>query len=199
MSRGRVHSVEFIGAVAQPGQALPARLPQIAIAGRSNCGKSTLLNRLVERKKIARTSKRPGRTQEINFFRVNDRFLFADLPGYGFAKAPEEVRERWGPLIESYLADTPELLGIILLADARRGLSSDDGQMLDYLERLGTPTLFVLTKADKLSRSGQRQALEKVQKALGTDEDQLLMTSATTGLGMQDLWEAVMALLEETS
>jgi GTP-binding protein len=173
-------------------------LPQIAIAGRSNCGKSTLLNRLVERKKIARTSKRPGRTQEINFFRVNDRFLFADLPGYGFAKAPEEVRERWGPLIESYLTGTPELLGIILLADARRGLSGDDGQMLDYLERLGTPTLFVLTKADKLSRSGQRQALEKVHKALGADEDQLLMTSATTGLGVQDLWESVMALLEES-
>jgi GTP-binding protein len=193
-----VHSVEFIGAVARPGQGLPARLPQVAIAGRSNCGKSTLLNRLVERKKIARTSKRPGRTQEINFFRVNDRFLLADLPGYGFARAPEEVRQRWGPLIESYLADTPELLGIILLADARRGLSSDDGQMLEYLERLEIPTLFVLTKADKLSRTGQRQALEKVRKALGADEDQLLITSAKTGLGVQELWGSIMGLLEET-
>ncbi len=194
--RAGVRSVEFVGAIAVPGQALPERLPQVAIAGRSNCGKSTLINRLVGRKKIARVSKRPGRTQEINFFRVNDRFLLADLPGYGFARAPQEVRERWGPLIESYLAETSELLGIVLLADARRGLSGDDGQMLEYLERLGTPTLFVLTKADKLNRAGQRRALEKLKKTLGAGEDQVLITSAKTGLGVQDLWDSILALLE---
>lgn len=196
--REGVRSVEFAGAIATPGQDPPEQLPQVAIAGRSNCGKSTLLNRLVGRKKIARTSKRPGRTQEINFFRVNDRFLLADLPGYGFARAPQEVRDRWGPLIESYLGRTPELLGIVLLADARRGLSDDDGQMLEYLERLGTPTLFVLTKADKLNRTGQRRALDKLRKALGADEDQVLITSARSGLGVQDLWDSILALLESS-
>lgn len=195
--REGVWSVEFAGAIAVPDQEPPERLPQVAIAGRSNCGKSTLINRLVGRKNIARTSKRPGRTQEINFFRVNDRFLLADLPGYGFARAPREVRESWGPLIESYLGRTPELLGIVMLADARRGLSSDDGRMLEYLERLGTPTLFVLTKADKLNRTGQRRALDKLQRTLGADEDQILITSARTGLGVGELWDSILALLEQ--
>ncbi len=197
MSRRRVGTVEFAGAIAAPGQRPPARLPQIAIAGKSNVGKSTLINRLVERKSLARTSKRPGRTQEINFFLVDDRFLLADLPGYGFARAPKEVRERWGPLIESYLSSTPELLGIVMLVDARHGLTRADRRMVGFLEEIGTPALFVLTKADKLSRAGRTKAAAELRSALGIEEDQLVVTSARTGAGVQLLWESLLGLLEE--
>lgn len=198
-ARDPVATAEFIGAIARPGQPAPAHLPQIAIAGRSNVGKSTLLNRLVGRKRLARTSKQPGRTQEINFFRIDDRFLLVDLPGYGFAKVPREVRDRWGPLIESYLSGTPELLGVVLLVDARRGIAADDERLIDYLARTGLPTLVALTKTDKLNRSGQVAAARKVREALGVDEDQLLSTSARTGEGVDTLWESMLALLEESA
>lgn len=194
--RNPVGTAEFIGAIANPGQPHPARLPQIAIAGRSNVGKSTLLNKLVGRKSLARTSKRPGRTQEINFFKIDDRFLLVDLPGYGFAKAPKNVRDRWGPLIESYLSGTEELLGIVLLVDARHGLTNDDERMIGYLSDTGIPALFALTKIDKLNRSGREKAARKLQKDLGIDEDQMLPTSGRTGEGVDALWETVLELLE---
>lgn len=190
-----VGSAEFIGAIGRPGQPVPARLPQIAIAGRSNVGKSTLLNKLVGRKSLARTSKRPGRTQEINFFKIDDRFLLVDLPGYGFARAPKDVRERWGPLIESYLSGAERLLGIVLLLDARHGLTADDRRMIDYLAETGIPTLFALTKIDKLNRSGQRKATARVREALGVDDDQILPTSGRTGAGVGSLWESLLDLV----
>lgn len=190
-----IGNVEFIGAIAQPRQTVPARLPQIAIAGRSNVGKSTLINRLVGRKKLARVSKRPGRTQEINFFQVDDRFVIADLPGYGFAKAPEEVRKRWGPLIEGYLS-TADVIGIVFLIDIRRGLSDDDWRLLGYLEELGLPTLFVLTKVDKLNRNGRTRAVAKIREQFDADGDQLLETSALSGEGYTELWASLAGLAE---
>lgn len=197
----RIRTVEFVGAIAEPDRAAAdARalsLPQLAIAGRSNVGKSSLLNRLVGRKKLARTSKSPGKTREINLFQVNDRFLIADLPGYGFAKVPEEVRREWGPLIESYLGTSPLLLGIVLLLDARRGPTPDDGQMLDYLARLGLPTLYALTKIDKLKRSERRKAVERIKEELGAPRDQLVLTSARTGEGVDELRHSIAALLQE--
>lgn len=192
----RVREVEFVGAIGEPGQAPPLPLPQIAIAGRSNVGKSTLINRLVERKALARTSKRPGRTQEINFFRVDGRFLIADLPGYGFARAPREVRERWGPLIETYLTTTPGLLGVVLLIDARRGATPDDHEMVGYLAETGIPVLFALTKTDKLNRSGRGAALESLRETFGVDPDQTLATSARTGAGLDTLWQSLRALID---
>lgn len=194
--RPPVGSAEFVGAIGAPGQRAPAGLPQIAIAGRSNVGKSTLLNRLVGRKRLARTSKTPGRTQEINFFKIDDRFLLVDLPGYGFARAPQSVRERWGPLIESYVSGTPELLGIVLLIDARQGVTPDDERMIEYLAETGTPTLFAMTKADKLNRSGQRKAVGKMRDRLGIDDEQVLATSGRTGEGVDTLWESLQGLLE---
>ena len=160
-------------------------------------GKSSLLNRLVGRKSLARTSKRPGRTQEINFFRVDGRYLLVDLPGYGFARAPKDVRERWGRLIDGYLRKTPQLLGLVLLIDARRGLTGDDERMIEFLEALGTPTLFALTKADKLNRSGRQRAARDLRDALGLDADQLVETSARTGLGVDTLRESIAALIAE--
>ncbi|WP_420633632.1 ribosome biogenesis GTP-binding protein YihA/YsxC [Candidatus Palauibacter sp.] len=193
----RVRTAEFVGAVGATGQKPPRDLPQIAIAGRSNVGKSSLLNRLVGRKNLARTSKQPGRTREINFFLVDDRYLLVDLPGYGFARAPKNVRKQWGRLIDAYLRQTPPLLGLVLLVDGRRGLTDDDRRMVEFLEGLGTPTLFALTKTDKLNRSGRRRAVEGLRDALGLDEDQLVETSAQTGLGMGTLLESITALVAE--
>lgn len=197
----RVDRAEFAGAIAvpeaAPDEAARLPLPQIAIAGRSNVGKSSLLNRLVNRKGLARTSKSPGKTQEINLYRIDDRFLIADLPGYGFARVPAEVRQRWGPLIEAYLGTSPGLLGIVLLIDARHGASADDRQMLDYLARLGLPALFVLTKVDKLGRKERRKTVKRALEDLGIERDQLLLTSAKTGEGVESLGDSMAALLEE--
>ena len=193
----RIRTVEFVGAVGAAGQKPPRDLPQVAIAGRSNVGKSSLLNRLVERKSLARTSKQPGRTREINFFLVNDRYMLVDLPGYGFAKAPKTVREKWGRLIDGYLRRTHKLLGLVLLLDARRGLTVDDKRMIDFLGATGTPTLFALTKSDKLNRAGRRRATEKLRGALGIDADQLVETSARTGAGVDTLRESIAALLAD--
>lgn len=188
--------VEFAGAIGEPGQDAPGALPQVAIAGRSNVGKSSLINAMLGRKGLARVSKRPGKTQEINFYRVEDRYFLVDLPGYGFARAPSEVRQRWGPLIESYLGTSEELLGVVVLVDCRHGPSDDDAQMVDYLARLEIPALFVLTKIDKLNRSEREKALRETLEALGVPEDQLLATSALTGEGTETLLESLEALVE---
>ena len=210
MSRDRV---EFVGAQRRPGEAIPTRLPQVALVGRSNVGKSSLINALLGRKRLARVSKTPGRTREIHFYEVDDRICLVDLPGYGFASVPPEVRQRWTPLIESYLSTSPGLVGVVLLLDARRGPSPDDRGMIDQrpankittprlidqLARLGTPTLFALTKIDKLSRSERRKAMESVRETLELPEDQVVATSAVSGEGTETLWDSVLAATEEAN
>ncbi|MEJ2482087.1 MAG: ribosome biogenesis GTP-binding protein YihA/YsxC [Gemmatimonadota bacterium] len=196
MSPARIGEVEFAGAIGQPGQAPPAALRQVAIAGRSNVGKSSLLNAVVGRKRIARVSGTPGKTREINFYAIDSRFFLVDLPGYGFARAPDAVREEWKRLVEDYLSNNDRLHGLILLLDARRGVQSADRQLLDYLGLKGIPVLVVLTKIDKLNRSGQARAIGEVRKALDLPSDQLLATSARTGQGVDTLRESLLALFE---
>lgn len=191
-----IRQVEFAGAIGAPGQQPPGRLPQIAVAGRSNCGKSSLINALVGRKKLARVSQRPGKTQEINFYRINDRFHLVDLPGYGFARAPEGARERWRRLIEPFLQNNPDLAGIVVLIDARRGLLDQDEQLLEWLARLQLPTLLVLTKIDKLNRSGRARAERELRDTLGLPADQLLATSSLTGEGVDLLRVSLFGLLD---
>lgn len=192
----RIRQVEFAGAIGVPGQAPPGELPQIAVAGRSNCGKSSLINALVGRKKLARVSQRPGKTQEINFYRINDRFFLADLPGYGFARAPDEARERWRRLIETFLETSPDLAGIVVLIDARRGLLEQDEQLLGWLAELQVPALLALTKIDKLNRSGRARAERDLREALGLPADQLISTSSRTGEGVDLLRESLFGLLD---
>jgi GTP-binding protein len=203
----RIKSVEFAGAVAQPGGPRPGTLPQIAFSGRSNVGKSSLINTVLGRTRssIARVSARPGKTQEINFYRVRaalrggDRdCFFVDLPGYGYAKAPKAVRERWRPLIESYLAGAPELIGVVQLIDIRRDPTPQDSQMLEYLATLSVPTLIVLTKADKLSRARVAQQLEQTVASLGLAADQVVAFSALSGQGRDELLESIGSLLEDS-
>ncbi len=149
------------------------------------------------RKNIARTSKQPGRTREINFFLVDDRYMLVDLPGYGFARAPKTVQKKWGRLVDAYLRRTPKLLGLVLLVDARRGLTADDERMIEFLGATGTPTLFALTKTDKLNRSGRQRAASKLREALDVDADQFVETSARTGAGVDTLRESIAALIAE--
>lgn len=192
----RIGEVEFAGAIGRPGQAPPAHLHQVAIAGRSNVGKSSLLNAVVGRKRIARVSGTPGKTREINFYSIDGRFFLVDLPGYGFARAPDSVREAWKKLIENYLSDNERLHGLVLLLDARRGVQVADLQLLDYVGTKEIPVLIVLTKIDKLNRSGQARAIDEVRGALDLPADQILATSARTGQGIDTLRESLLALFE---
>jgi GTP-binding protein len=196
VNSGRIGEVEFAGAIGQPGQAPPASLGQVAIAGRSNVGKSSLVNAVVGRKRIARVSGTPGKTREINFYAIDDQFFLVDLPGYGFARAPDAVREAWKRLVEDYLSDNDRLHGLVLLLDARRGVQAADRQLLDYLGENEIPVLVVLTKIDKLNRSGQARAISEVRKSLDLPSDQVLATSARTGQGVETLRESLLALFE---
>lgn len=201
-----IRTVTFAGAVAAPGGPAPGDLPQVAFSGRSNVGKSSLINRLLGRTRthVARVSGTPGKTQEINFYRIGVRdhgrdheFYLVDLPGYGFARVPLAIRQRWRPLIESYLTGTPALRGVVQLIDARHGPSAEDHRMLEYLAQTGLPTLFALTKADKLKSSERAARLDEAIAQLGIDPEQAVPFSATTGEGREELLESIRTLLHE--
>jgi GTP-binding protein len=195
-----IRSLEFVGGMASAGGwRPPADLPEIAFAGRSNVGKSSLLNRLVHRKKFARVSNTPGRTREVNFFKVNASFLLVDLPGYGYARISKERRAEWRPLIESYLRSTNQLRGVVQLLDARHDPTVDDRQMLDYLGELGVPTIIVLTKIDKLTAKERQRQRVRIAETIGVDDDQIIAFSATTGEGRDELAEAIESLLAQPS
>jgi GTP-binding protein len=195
-----IKSLEFIGGMASPtGWRPPPDLPEVAFAGRSNVGKSSLLNQLVHRKKMARVSNTPGRTREINFFKVNDTFMLVDLPGYGYAKASKEQRAGWRPLIEGYLRSSPELRGIVQLLDARHDPTRDDVQMLDFLAELEIPTVVALTKMDKLAARERDARVSELSALVGLDSEQIVPFSAVTGAGRNELAEAILGLLAQPS
>jgi GTP-binding protein len=188
----KVLSAEFVLSAREPAHYPPALLPEIAFAGRSNVGKSSLINTLVKRKGLARTSNTPGRTQEINFFTVNNRFAFIDLPGYGYAKVPEKIRKNWGPMIETYLCERPTLRLVILILDIRRDPSNEDRQLIGWLQCYRLPFLIVLTKIDKVSRN----ELAARQRLIGKDLElpptsQPISFSAKTGEGKEILWREI--------
>ena len=195
-----IRSLEFLGGMARVGGWRPeSSLPDIAFAGRSNVGKSSLLNRLIHRKKFARVSNTPGRTREVNFFKVNDAFILVDLPGYGYARVSKEQRAEWRPLIEEYMRRSTQLRGIVQLIDVRHDPTEDDRQMLDFLGEIGVPTIVVLTKIDKLTAKQQADRIFAVARDLALDSEQVIPFSAVTGEGRNDLAEAVEALLQQPS
>jgi GTP-binding protein len=192
-----IRNVEFIGGMAEThGWRPDSSLPEIAFAGRSNVGKSSLLNTLVRRKSFARVSRTPGRTREINFFRINNSFVLVDLPGYGYARISKERKAEWRPMIESYLRRTTQLRGIVQLLDIRREPSEDDRAMLDFLAELEVPTIVALTKADKLSKAGARAQAASISKSLLLEPDQVILFSTQTGEGRAELLEAIMDIVE---
>lgn len=195
-----VRQLEFLGGMASAGGWRPeSTLPEIAFAGRSNVGKSSLLNALLRRRSAARVSKTPGRTREINFFRVNDAFMLVDLPGYGYARVAKERKAEWKPLIEGYLQSSPNLRGLVLLLDSRREPSDDDRDMLAFLAERETPVLVAITKMDKFGTDAGRDRVAAIALALELDLDQVVPVSAETGLGRDDLASAVMQLMEPST
>jgi GTP-binding protein len=191
----RVTAARFEGAAARPGQGPAVGPPEIAIAGRSNVGKSSLINAVLGRRGLARTSGTPGRTRQMNFFLVNERFRIVDLPGYGFAVGSERERLDWGPLVEGYLRDRETLAGVILIVDARRGLEGEEIELLGFLAEAGRPALLVATKIDKLGRSGAATALRKLAGVAGKAVP-VMGFSARTGEGRERLWQEVARWLE---
>jgi GTP-binding protein len=183
----KVTSASFIGAATEPGRFPAPSHPEIAFAGRSNVGKSSAINRLVGRQGLARTSSTPGRTQQLNFFAINDALVLVDLPGYGYAKVSKAARDAWRPLVESYLGTRGALAGVVLITDVRRGLEEEEYQLLDYLAALGVPALVLATKIDKLNRSGRTRALA----ALATSDVPVVAFSAVTGEGAAQVWQTI--------
>jgi len=192
-----IRSVEFIGGMAERhGWRPESSLPEVAFAGRSNVGKSSLLNTLVRRKSFARVSRTPGRTREINFFRINDGFVLVDLPGYGYARVSKDKKSEWRPMIESYLRRTTQLRGIVLLLDIRREPSDDDRAMLDFLAETEVPTIVALTKKDKLSKAAALEQAATISRALALPSEQVIPFSSQTGEGRAELLEAITELVE---
>ena len=191
-----VRELEFLGGMASPrGWRPETTLPEVAFAGRSNVGKSSLINTLLRRSKAARVSNTPGRTREINFFKINDQFVLVDLPGYGYARISKDRKAEWKPMIESYLSTSPNLRGIVQLLDVRHDPTNDDLQMFDFLAKTGVPTMVVMTKTDKLSKAQAATRIRAITASLGLEDDQVIPFSAETGEGRDDLAESVMALV----
>jgi len=172
----RIQHVEYAGTIAQPGGQAPGSLPQVAFSGRSNVGKSSLINTLLRRtrSKLAHVSSTPGKTQALNFYRVNDEFFLVDLPGYGYAQVPQAVRKQWAELIEWYLGTSGPVRGVVHLVDARHRPTKHDHRMVEYLSELGLPTLVVLTKMDKLKSREGEASIARALDELGLEEAQLL-------------------------
>lgn len=193
-----VKQAEFVISAVKPSQYPKDALPEVALAGRSNVGKSSLINRMVHRKNLARTSSKPGKTQTINFYRVNGEMYFADMPGYGFARVSKETKAAWAHMIEGYLLNRRELRGVIQVVDLRHSPTRDDRMMYDWLQHHGIPAIVVATKADKIPRSKWLKHVKQVQEGLQISEDvPLILFSAETGQGKEDLWNAIAALVSK--
>jgi len=186
-----VKSAVFVTSAVRPSQFPPSDQSEVAFAGRSNVGKSSLINALLKRKNLVKTSSTPGRTQTINFFMINEGFYLVDLPGYGYAKAPKAVRERWGPMVEGYVRSRQKLCAMVVILDLRRIPSEQDHALLSWLQHLGLSSVVVLTKADKLKKGKQAQQRTLIAKDLSVDPSSLILFSAQTGMGRDELWRVL--------
>jgi GTP-binding protein len=188
----KVQTAEFLVSAGRADQFPKAPWPEIAFAGRSNVGKSSLINRLLNRRKLAHTSGTPGRTRTVNFYLVNGRFLFTDLPGYGYAKVSREVKQVWWGLVEGYLREREQLRGIVHILDARHPPTPDDREMQEFLRAVELPSLVVLTKADKVARGQRAPTRSAAVQFLGLpDPEAPLFVSAESGEGIPQLWRAI--------
>jgi len=165
-----IKSATFIKSAVKPSHYPPEGLPEIAFAGRSNVGKSTLINTLVNRKHLVKTSSTPGRTQLLNFFDINERLVFVDLPGYGYAKVPGRVKKEWGRMIETYLSTRSTLKGVVLILDIRRKPREEENNFIAWFHQQGIPAVLILTKADKLSKTKQKKQITAIQNELSVTE-----------------------------
>jgi len=188
-------AARFVTSAAQPSGFPPPSLPEVAVVGRSNVGKSSLINALVGQPGLARTSRTPGRTRLINWFAVNDRFHLVDLPGYGYAEVSQAMRDSWRPLIEGYLAGRATLAGVLLLIDIRRGAQDEELDFAPWLAERGMPVVVALTKADKLPKNKRMLEVRRARQALGLSRDPIAVSVlGGDGDGIAPLWRAVVQL-----
>jgi len=184
----RVREAAFFFGATDPRHLPKTSLPEIAFAGRSNVGKSSLLNRLAGRHALARVSKTPGRTQQLNFFDLDGRLAFVDLPGYGFARVPEAVKQHWKTLVEGYLEGRRQLRGVVVIVDVRRGIQDDDRALIEYLAAQRIPVLLAVTKIDKLARGERRREIDRLALSPLPGVTALVALSSVSGEGIAELW-----------
>lgn len=191
-----IKSADFVKSAVNPSHYPPAILPEIAFSGRSNVGKSSLINTLVNRKRLVKTSSTPGRTQLINFFDINNAFSFVDLPGFGYARVPESIKRTWGPMVETYLSTRKTLKGVVLIMDIRRVPGAQELGFIEWLRYYTIPSILILTKADKLSKSKQMNQHIAITKILGVDRNDLILFSAKSRMGKDATWAAIEKLID---
>lgn len=193
----KINDSQLEAVAVKPSQYPADELKEIAFAGRSNVGKSSLLNLLTGRKKLAKVSGNPGKTRTINFYRINDAFRIVDLPGYGYAKVSRSVSESWGPMMEQYLSSRPNLLKVVQLVDIRHAPSKQDIEMHEYLHHYGLDGIVVATKADKISRNQLQKQIKLIRQTLGIDKDDAVIpVSALKKTGHEELLDLMEELIE---
>lgn len=186
----KITSAEFVKSAVWPDQYPPGTMPEIAFVGRSNVGKSSLINALVERRNLAKTSNTPGRTQLINFFSINEKVFFVDLPGYGFAKVSKSVKKDWGEMLESYLKERLNLACVVFILDIRRKPNEDDLSLRTWLDQYRIPYIFALTKIDKLSNNQMLNQKRLIEKDFGgSTRNKSVLFSAKDKRGKEELWQ----------
>lgn len=192
----KVISSKFIKSAVKPDGYPDLDLPEVAFVGRSNVGKSSLINKLLNRKGLAKTSSTPGKTRLINFFLINNDHVFVDLPGYGYASVSKTERASWRPMMEKYFSRRKQLRGVVLLQDIRRDQTEMDRAMMDLLNSYDIPIILVLTKADKFSRNQRIKRLKQIRINMRSFDGEPICFSAPAGIGVEELWEAIKYLIE---
>ena len=188
----KVNHAELVISAVRPEQYPEEGLPEFALAGRSNVGKSSFINKMIGRKSLARTSSKPGKTQTLNFYKIEDQLYFVDVPGYGFAKVSKTEREAWGKMIETYMTSRSELSAVLLIVDLRHPPTSDDRLMYDFLKHYEIPCLVIATKADKIPKGKWQKHIKTAKETLDLDpRDEILLYSSETGEGKDRVWQAL--------
>lgn len=194
----KINKAEFVTSAVAPEHYPIHELPEVALAGRSNVGKSSFINKICQRKALARTSSKPGKTQTLNFFNINDEVMFVDVPGYGYAKVSKTEREKWGVMMEQYLTTQQSLRGVVLLVDIRHEPTGDDVTMYNFLKHYEIPVIIVATKLDKIKKSQRQKHESAVKRKLQFDpSDRFVAFSAETAEGKDEAWKAIYALMTD--
>lgn len=188
----KVHNVEMIMSAVRPEQYPTEGYPEFALAGRSNVGKSSFINKMIGRKSLARTSSKPGKTQTLNFYKIEEQLFFVDVPGYGYAKVSKSSRETWGKFIQQYMTERDHLRAVIQIVDLRHPPSADDCNMYDFLVNYNIPTIVIATKADKIPRGKWEKHKKIVRETLEMRSyDPLILFSSEKGIGIEEAWREI--------
>ena len=188
----KVHNVEMVISAVRPDQYPEDGLPEFALAGRSNVGKSSFINRMIGRKALARISSKPGKTQTLNFYKIEEQLFFVDVPGYGYAKVSKTEREAWGKMIERYITGREELKAVVQIVDLRHPPTADDRMMYDFLKHYSIPCIVIATKADKIPKGKWDKHKKVVRETLDMDKnDPLIVFSSEKGIGFEEAWQTI--------